>query len=162
MDRTVTSRDGTSLAYTRSGRGPAIVLVSGAMSTGATTAPLAARLAERCEVVVYDRRGRGGSGDTEPYAVAREVEDLGALIGEVGGSAALYGVSSVAHSPWRRRRAAWRGVPGRRYEPPFALSEEDARARQRYTERLTEALRRGARGDAVELFLSLSPDSPPR
>lgn len=62
MDRTVTSRDGTSLAYTRSGRGPAIVLVSGAMSTGATTAPLAARLAERCEVVVYDRRGAAAAG----------------------------------------------------------------------------------------------------
>ncbi|WP_367573832.1 alpha/beta fold hydrolase [Streptomyces griseoaurantiacus] len=157
MDRTVTSRDGTSLAYTRSGRGPAIVLVSGAMSTGATTAPLAARLAERCEVVVYDRRGRGGSGDTEPYAVAREVEDLGALIGEVGGSAALYGVSSGGALALEAAASGLGGVSRVAvYEPPFALSEEDARARERYTERLTEALRRGARGDAVELFLSLT------
>lgn len=157
MDRTVISRDGTSLAYARSGRGPAVVLVSGAMSTGATTAPLAARLADHCEVIVYDRRGRGGSGDTQPYAVAREVEDLGALIGEVGGGAALYGVSSGGALALE---AAASGLPGVTrvavYEPPFTLSEEQAGARRRYTERLTEALRRGAHGDAVELFLSLT------
>jgi pimeloyl-ACP methyl ester carboxylesterase len=157
LNRTVVSRDGTSLAYVRAGSGPAVVLVSGAMSTGATTAPLAARLADHCEVVVYDRRGRGGSGDTAPYAVAREVEDLGALIGEVGGSAALYGVSSGGALALE---AAASGLPGVTevavYEPPFTLSREDAEARRRYTERLTEALGRGAHGDAVELFLTLT------
>ena len=91
---TTVSRDGTRIAYERSGRGPAVVLVSGAMSTGATTAPLAAELSDRFEVVVYDRRGRGESGDTAPYAVEREIEDLAALIGAVGGEASLYGMSS--------------------------------------------------------------------
>jgi pimeloyl-ACP methyl ester carboxylesterase len=157
MDKKVTSSDGTRLAYTRTGRGPAVVLVSGAMSTGATTAPLAARLADRFEVVAYDRRGRGGSGDTAPYAVAREVEDLGALIGAVGGSAALYGISSGGALALQ---AAASGLPGVTrvavYEPPFALSDDGADERARYTARLTEALEQGRRGDAVELFLRLT------
>jgi pimeloyl-ACP methyl ester carboxylesterase len=157
LDKKVTSRDGTSLAYARTGRGPAVVLVSGAMSTGATTAPLAARLADRFEVVVYDRRGRGGSGDTAPYAVAREVEDLEALIGAVGGSAGLYGISSGGALVLE---AAASGLPGVTraavYEPPFTLSRDDAHERERYTARLTEALERGRRGDAVELFLALT------
>jgi pimeloyl-ACP methyl ester carboxylesterase len=157
MDKKVTSSDGTSLAYSRTGRGPAVVLVSGAMSTGATTAPLAARLADRFEVVAYDRRGRGGSGDTAPYAVAREVEDLGALIGAVGGSAALYGISSGGALALE---AAASGLPGVTrvavYEPPFALSDDGADERARYTARLTEALERDRRGDAVELFLALT------
>ena len=94
MEKNTVSRDGTRIAYERTGRGPAVVLVSGAMSTGATTAPLAAALSDRFDVTVYDRRGRGGSGDTAPYAVEREIEDLAALIEAVGGEASLYGMSS--------------------------------------------------------------------
>lgn len=87
MEMTTVSRDGTRIAYERSGQGPAVVLVSGAMSTGATTAPLAAELSGRFDVTVYDRRGRGESGDTAPYAVEREIEDLAALIEALGGEA---------------------------------------------------------------------------
>ena len=94
MDKKTTSRDGTPLAYSVSGRGPVVILVSGAMSTGGTLAPLAERLADRLTAVVYDRRGRGRSGDTAPYAVDREVEDLAALLDAVGGDAGLFGVSS--------------------------------------------------------------------
>ncbi|GAB1327429.1 alpha/beta fold hydrolase [Streptomyces sennicomposti] len=156
MEKKVTSRDGTSLAYTRYGDGPAVVLVSGAMSTGATLAPLAARLADRFDVLVPDRRGRGASGDTAPYAVEREVEDIAALVEAAGGSAALYGVSSGAALVLR---AAASGLPVTRvavYEPPFALSEEEVAERAEYTARLAEALREGRRGDAVALFLSLT------
>ena len=156
MDKNISSRDGTSLAYESAGRGATIVLVSGAMSTGATVAPLAARLAERFRVVVYDRRGRGGSGDTPPYAVEREVEDLAALIEAMGGEAALYGVSSGGALALR---AAASGLPVRQvavYETPYAMSEEDLGERARYTERLTAALGEGRRGDAVELFLRLT------
>ncbi|MYR61079.1 alpha/beta fold hydrolase, partial [Streptomyces sp. SID625] len=96
MDNKTLSRDGTPIAFRRTGSGPVAVLVSGAMSTGATVAPLAAALAPGCTAVVYDRRGRGESGDTPPYAVEREVEDLAAVIDAVGGDAALYGVSSGA------------------------------------------------------------------
>ncbi|WP_432057565.1 alpha/beta fold hydrolase [Streptomyces sp. bgisy022] len=156
MDKNITSRDGTSLAYESAGRGSTIVLVSGAMSTGGTVAPLAAPLSERFRVVVYDRRGRGASGDTPPYAVEREVEDLAALIEELGGAASLYGVSSGGALALR---AAASGLPVRHvavYETPYALSEEHLAERARYTERLTAALDEGRRGDAVELFLRLT------
>lgn len=156
MDKNILSRDGTPLAYETAGRGATVVLVSGAMSTGATVAPLAAPLSERFRVVVYDRRGRGGSGNTEPYAVEREVEDLAALIEELGGEASLYGVSSGGALALR---AAASGLPVRHvavYETPFVLSEEDLRERAEYTEQLTAALAEGRRGDAVELFLRLT------
>ncbi|MFF5159719.1 alpha/beta fold hydrolase [Streptomyces sp. NPDC000348] len=156
MDKNISSRDGTSLAYESAGRGATVVLVSGAMSTGATVAPMAAPLSERFRVVVYDRRGRGGSGDTAPYAVEREVEDLAAVIGAVGGEAALYGVSSGGALALR---AAASGLPVHHvavYETPYAMSEEDLGERARYTERLTAALAEGRRGDAVELFLRLT------
>ncbi|MFC4502017.1 MULTISPECIES: alpha/beta fold hydrolase [Streptomyces] len=156
MDKKTISRDGTELAYARVGQGPAVILVSGAMSTGGTTAPLGDLLADRFTAVRYDRRGRGESGDTAPYAVAREVEDLAALIDAVGGEAALYGMSSGGALALE---AAASGLPVRRvavYEPPFALGEEALRERGEYTARLTEALALGRRGDAVELFLRLT------
>ncbi len=156
MDKNILSRDGTSLAYESAGRGSVVVLVSGAMSTGATVAPLAAPLSERFQVVVYDRRGRGASGDTAPYAVEREVEDLAALIEAVGGRASLYGVSSGGALALR---AAASGLPVRHvavYETPYAMSVEDLAERARYGERLTAALAEGRRGDAVELFLRLT------
>lgn len=156
MDKKTISADGTSLAYASRGEGPPVILVSGAMSTGDTVAPLAEALADRFTAVVYDRRGRGASGDTQPYAVEREVEDLAALIGAVGGEAALYGVSSGGALALR---AAASGLPVRRiavYEVPFAVYEGGAEERAEYTERLTSALEQDRRGDAVELFLRLT------
>ncbi|MFF8402015.1 alpha/beta fold hydrolase [Streptomyces sp. NPDC015684] len=157
MDKKTTSRDGTRLAYEVTGRGPTVILVSGAMSTGGTVAPLAARLADRCTAVVYDRRGRGASGDTAPYAVAREVEDLAALVEAVGGEAALFGVSSGGALVLE---AAASGLPVRQvavYETPFADFLPGGAEREAvYKERLNEALAAGRRGDAVELFLRLT------
>ncbi|AWE52565.1 MULTISPECIES: alpha/beta fold hydrolase [Streptomyces] len=156
MDKKTISADGTSLAYASRGEGPPVILVSGAMSTGDTVAPLAEALADRFTAVVYDRRGRGASGDTRPYAVEREVEDLAALIDAVGGEAALYGVSSGGALALR---AAASGLPVRRiavYEVPFAVYEGGAEERAEYTERLTSALEQDRRGDAVELFLRLT------
>ncbi|MFF4590114.1 alpha/beta fold hydrolase [Streptomyces sp. NPDC001388] len=156
MDKKTISRDGTELAYARAGQGPAVILVSGAMSTGGTVAPLSGLLAHRFTVLWYDRRGRGGSGDTAPFAVEREVEDLAALIEAAGGEASLYGISSGGALVLE---AAGRGLPVRRvavYETPFALDEEEARGRAEYSEHLTEALAQGRRGDAVELFLRLT------
>ncbi|MGI5378378.1 alpha/beta fold hydrolase [Streptomyces sp. CA-251387] len=156
MDKKTISRDGTSIAYESTGQGPAVILVSGAMSTGGTVAPLAVPLSERFRVVVYDRRGRGESGDTKPYAVEREVEDLAALIEAVGGEAALCGVSSGGALVLE---AAASGLPVRQvavYEVPFAVYEGGAKERAEYTARLTEALEQGRRGDAVELFLRLT------
>ncbi|MDT0464077.1 alpha/beta fold hydrolase [Streptomyces gibsoniae] len=156
MDKQTTSRDGTRIAYERTGQGPAVVLVSGAMSTGATVATLGAHLPDRFSAIVYDRRGRGGSGDTEPYAVAREVEDLAALIEAAGGEAWLYGISSGGALALE---AAASGLPVRGvavYEPPFADYGGGQPERAEYTARLGEALGQGRRGDAVELFLGLT------
>lgn len=156
MDKQTISRDGTPLAYQRAGQGPVVVLVSGAMSTGATTAPLANTLSDRFSTVVYDRRGRGASGDTPPYAVEREVEDLAAVIDAVGGDAALYGMSSGGALALR---AAASGLPVRRvavYEPPFDVRPGREKERATYTDDLTRALAEGRRGDAVALFLRVT------
>ena len=95
---TVTSADGTVIAFDRSGTGSAVVLVQGALNSRAdpVMSGLAAGLSRWFTVFSYDRRGRGGSGDTQPYAVEREDEDLAVVIAEAGGSAAVFGGSSGA------------------------------------------------------------------
>lgn len=156
---TVTSQDGTTIAYERAGAGPTLILVHGATQHRAgdrTMRDLAARLAARFTVVQYDRRGRGDSGDTLPFAVAREVEDLAALVDAVGGPAGVYGMSSGAALALEAALA----LPGKigklaLYEPPF---DDDGAARARwraYTGALRELLAEGRRGDAMALFLRL-------
>lgn len=154
MDKKTVSRDGTTIAYERFGDGPTVVLVGGAMCTGATLVPLAQALSDRFAAVTYDRRGRGGSGDTQPFAVAREVEDVAALIEACGGTALLYGISSGGALALE---AAASGLPVRAvavYETPFAVDAGGGEERAAYTERLTELLGQDRHGDAVELFLS--------
>lgn len=121
----VSSADGTSIAYERSGTGPALVLVDGALCTRAfgPARPLAALLADRFTVYAYDRRGRGDSGDRQPYAVQREVDDLRAVIAkaaaDTGGEVNVYGSSSGAGVALE---AAAAGIPMRRlvtYEAPY-------------------------------------------
>ncbi len=97
MNSTVISADGTVIGYTRCGGGDPVVLVDGALNDRSFPGPnpkLAAVLASRFTVFTYDRRGRGESGDTLPYGVEREVEDLRAVIDAAGGSACVYGISS--------------------------------------------------------------------
>jgi len=94
--KTVISKDGTSIAFDQSGRGPALILVAGALCARLSWSgpDLAKLLAPHFTVYNYDRRGRGDSGDTRPYATLREVEDIDALMSEAGGSAFLFGHSS--------------------------------------------------------------------
>ena len=93
MDRDrVTSKDGTGIAFDQSGDGPALILVGGALSDRSAWTPLAKHLAPRLTVYSYDRRGRGDSEDTSPYAVGREVEDIDALIDAAGGSGFVHAV----------------------------------------------------------------------
>jgi pimeloyl-ACP methyl ester carboxylesterase len=93
---TVRSADGTPIAFDRAGDGPVLILVVGALCDRASNGPLAAALAPHFTVYNYDRRGRGASGNTAPYAAEKEIEDLAAVLGAAGGSALVYGHSSGA------------------------------------------------------------------
>src|SRR2546428_10391578 len=96
MSNTVTSKDGTRIAYEKFGHGPAVVIVGGVAGDRSQQAPLAELLAKDFTVLNFDRRGHGESGMTEPYAVEREIEDIDAIIGAAGGSALGYGTSGCA------------------------------------------------------------------
>ncbi|MGW7050945.1 alpha/beta fold hydrolase [Streptomyces sp. NPDC054887] len=158
---TVISRDGTPLARRRRGGGPPLILVGGTLATGGADEPLAALLAASFRVVTYDRRGRGGSGDTLPHAVAREVEDLAALAEEQGGPVSVYGTSSGGALVLE---AAASGVPFERiavYEPPYtAVGPADLAAGASYTARLGKLLAAGDHGAAAELFLAVTGTAP--
>ena len=93
---TVTSKDGTTIAFETTGEGPALVIVGGALSDRNGAATQAGFLAPTFNVITYDRRGRGDSGDTPPYAVEREIDDLQALVEEAGGTSYALGHSSGA------------------------------------------------------------------
>ncbi|SFO99504.1 Alpha/beta hydrolase family protein [Amycolatopsis arida] len=154
----VTSKDGTPIAYERQGSGPAVVLVTGALDDGSENAPLATELAGSFTVFNYARRGRGASGDTPPYAVAREIEDLAALIGAAGGPVRLYGVSTGGALALEAVAA---GLPVDRiavYELPYSLDAPPGHWRD-YVVRLRETLAEGRRGDALELFMRLAGSS---
>lgn len=155
---TVTSKDSTSIAYDRSGTGPAVILVDGALCFRAfgPMGALAELLAPHCTVFAYDRRGRGESGDTAPYAVEREVEDIEALINAAGGSAGVYGISSGAFLALE----ATHRLPAKitklaLYEPPCSLDADAVRRFTEYRTQLDALLAAGRRGDAVSLFMRL-------
>jgi hypothetical protein len=101
--QTVTSKDGTIIAFDKLGQGDPLILVSGALGSRSQFSPLAELLAKRFTVYNYDRRGRGDSGDTQPYAVEREIEDIEAVIDAAGGSAFVYGFPRVQCSRSRPR-----------------------------------------------------------
>jgi pimeloyl-ACP methyl ester carboxylesterase len=152
---TVRSKDGTTIAYERSGGGPPLILVDGALCYRASgpSRPVAAQLAQHFSVYVYDRRGRGDSGDTAPYAVEREVEDLHALVEEAGGSAYACGFSSGAVLALE---AASRGIAIERlalYEPPFIVDDSRAPLPGDYAERLDALLAGDRRGSMLKLFM---------
>ncbi|MFE5483533.1 alpha/beta fold hydrolase [Streptomyces sp. NPDC056527] len=150
----VTSGDGTRIAYERRGEGQPVILVGGALCTAETEAPLADLLAPRFSVVTYDRRGRGGSGDTGPYTVEREIDDLAALADAVGGRVMVHGTSSGGALALA---AAGAGLPIDRlsvYEPPFSAEPGACRTYAAHRRRLTGLLDRGQRAAALELFLA--------
>jgi alpha-beta hydrolase superfamily lysophospholipase len=157
---TVTSKDGTRIAFDRMGGGPPVILVCGGSTDRMANAPLADLLAERLTVLNYDRRGRGDSGDTPPYAVEREVEDIAAVIDAAGGSAALYGTSSGGVLALE---AAASGLPITKlalWEPPFIL-DESRRPPADTARTFHDLVAEGRRGDAVEFFMSKVVGLPP-
>jgi pimeloyl-ACP methyl ester carboxylesterase len=156
---TVTSKDGTTIAFDQSGTGPALILVHGAFMhrvLDPQMAQLAGLLGQHFTVFHYDRRGRGESADKQPYAVQREVEDVEALVDQTGGSAFVYGISSGA--ALAMEAAIKLGNKIRKlamYEPPYYSDEGARRAWQEYRRQLQDALVSGRRGDAAALFLML-------
>lgn len=155
MVATVTSADGTRLAYERLGAGPPVVLLGGMFCDRSTTQPLAELLADRFTVLNPDRRGRGDTVGVEPYAVAREVDDVAALVAAAGGSASVYGHSSGAGLALE---AAAAGVPIDRlvlHEPPYGADDDASRASaRRLAADIEAALAEDRRGDAIACFLA--------
>ena len=152
-----TSRDGTRIAYDRRGSGPALILVDGARGHRAFNphgAALADLLQDAFTVHTYDRRGRGDSGDTAPYAVEREIEDLEALIRAAGGRAHLFGMSSGAVLALD---AAAHGLAVESlvlYEPPFIVDGSRPPLPPDYAVRVGALAADGRRAEAVEYFMT--------
>jgi pimeloyl-ACP methyl ester carboxylesterase len=154
---TVKSRDGTAIAFDREGEGPALIVVDGAMTTRSdrTKPELARLLAKHFTVYCYDRRGRGDSGDTKPYAVEREIEDIEALIDKAGGSSFLYGHSSGACLAMEATlKLADKVEKLAMYEAPYNDDPKAQKAWGEYLKKLTDALSSNRRGDAIALFMA--------
>jgi pimeloyl-ACP methyl ester carboxylesterase len=151
----VISKDGTAIAFEKSGEGPAVIVVGGVLGDRSQQAPLAALLAEHFTVYNYDRRGHGESGDTPPYAGEREFEDLESLINETGESIFVYGTSGCAILSLKA--AAWGLAPRIKklamWEPPFILEGSRPPIPRDYKEQLISLLAAGRRGDMIELFM---------
>ena len=161
---TVRSKDGTIIAYDQAGEGPALILVSGAL--GVRQHPIVSEvvnaLAPHFTVISFDRRGRGDSGDTQPYAVEREVEDIEALIDAAGGRAFLYGMSSGAVLALEATSRLGDKVEKLlMYEPPLIVDDSRPPAPEDYVEQLDEAIAAGRPGDAVAIFMTKAILLPP-
>jgi pimeloyl-ACP methyl ester carboxylesterase len=152
---TAISKDGTRIGFDREGQGPPVLLVDGALCSrdfGPMKA-LSALLAQHFTVYRYDRRGRGESGDTQPWSIDREVEDLAAIVREAGEPVFVYGISSGAVLSLE---AASRGVPIRRlalYEAPFMVDDTRPPLGEDYLPRLKALVAANRRADAVRMFM---------
>jgi pimeloyl-ACP methyl ester carboxylesterase len=152
---TATSADGTTISYETVGDGPPLVLAGGAFNDRRSPSaglPLAELLAGEHAVTCFDRRGRGDSGDTAPYAPEREIEDLAAVVAAVGGRAAVFGHSSGAALALRAAVAGAGVTALVLFEPPFTAPDLGAAGNVELGRRLEDLLAADRRGDAVEAF----------
>ena len=153
--RNVRSSDGTAIAFDQSGQGPVVILVASALSDRSNTTQLAASLSPHFTVINYDRRGRGESGDTKPYAAECEIEDIEALIDEAGGSAFAFGHSSGAVLALEAARLLPSKITKLAvYEPPFVVDDSRPPVPEDFATHAAELVSAGRRGDAVEFFMS--------
>jgi pimeloyl-ACP methyl ester carboxylesterase len=151
----VISKDGTRIAFDRSGEGPELILVTGAIAARSDAASLGASLSPYFTVFAYDRRGRGDSGDTLPYAVEREVEDIQALITEAGGSAFVFGHSSGAILALEAARLPAPSVTKLAvYEPPFLVDDSRPPLPEDFVTHLDELVSAGRRNEAVTYWMT--------
>jgi pimeloyl-ACP methyl ester carboxylesterase len=155
---TVKSQDGATIAYERSGDGPTVILVNGALGDRKLDrrfkmmSGLGKLLSGSYTVINYDRRGRGDSDEGGPFAVEREIDDISALVAGAGGKASLFGFSSGGALALR---AAGAGIGVERvavYEAPFVVDRADRRPPADYGKRLDELIAAGDRNGAVKHF----------
>lgn len=152
---TVTSKDGTKIAYDKMGQGQPIIVVNGALADRTAGHPLAKLLAPKFTVYCFDRRGRGNSSDTQPYSVKKEVEDLEAVIDAAGGSAYLYGSSSGAALALEATLQLGGKVKKLAiYEAPYDSSKASVKPWNEYKVKLAELLAEGKRGEAAVYFMN--------
>ncbi len=155
LPQTVTSKDGTPIAFERYGEGPALLLIGGALSERTAWAPMAKLLAKNFSVFAVDRRGRGDSGDTPPYTVEREIEDIEGLIAEAGGTAFIHGQSSgavlsleaTARYPNRVQKLSL-------YEPPFIIDDSRSPPPANFAEHIDHLLASNRRGEAIGYWMA--------
>jgi pimeloyl-ACP methyl ester carboxylesterase len=154
--RKVLSKDGTAIAFDRLGHGSPVILVDGALCRRGVgpSGQLAELLAQHFTVFTYDRRGRGDSGDTAPYAVEREVEDIAALLSEAGGAAFVWGISSGAVLALEATNRLSGIKKLALYEAPFIVDDSRSTTKDDWA-RIGEAVAANRRSDAVKLFLKL-------
>lgn len=152
---TVTSKDGTTIAFDKTGQGPALILVAGAFSYRKYSGQvkLASLLAKHFTVYNYDRRGRGDSTDTKPYAIEREVEDLKAVIDAAGGSAYVWGLSSGAALALRAAASGLNITKLAVHEPPFVVEVNDRKPPSDFIAHVTDLIAADRRDDAVKYFM---------
>ncbi|HKX73509.1 MAG TPA: alpha/beta hydrolase [Candidatus Saccharimonadales bacterium] len=151
---TVTSKDGTKITYDKLGKGPAIILMGGALVSRSSDSELAQLLASHFTVYNFDRRGRGDSGDTKPYAVEREIEDIDTLITEAGGTVYLYGISSGAALALQATATLGDKVKKLAiYEAPYSEAQGVAEGWRTFRSKLSELLEANKHSEAVELHL---------
>jgi pimeloyl-ACP methyl ester carboxylesterase len=152
---TVTSKDGTTIAYDQTGSGPAVILVGGAFNTRSfgPNGPLTGHLAKHCSVINYDRRGRGESGDTAPYTVEREIEDLASLITAAGGRAGVYGISSGAALALEAAQHGLGITKLALFEAPYIVDASRPPVPADYQEHLRDLIAAERRGEAVTYFM---------
>ncbi len=148
------SKDGTRIAYEKSGNGPLLILVDGALCSRAfgPMPKLAQLLTGNFTVITYDRRGRNESSDTQPYAAEREVEDIEALINANGGSAFVTGFSSGAALSLAAAAQGANITKLALYEPPFMV-DKDQQPPTDSLQQLQAMIAEDRRGDAVKFFL---------
>jgi alpha-beta hydrolase superfamily lysophospholipase len=150
----VISADGTRIDYDQSGSGPTVVLIGAGPTDRNSNAELAGLLSASCTVINYDRRGRGKSGDTTPYSVDREVEDLLAIADVGGGEVGLFGTSGGAFLAFRAVAAGMRCTRIAAWEPPYIIEGSRPPVPADYAEQQANLAKRGDPGAMVDLFLT--------
>ncbi|WP_309103392.1 alpha/beta fold hydrolase [Microbacterium sp.] len=153
--QTLTSADGTTIAYQQAGAGPAIIIISNVAEDHTAVAGLSTALSEHFTVISFDRRGRGESGDPQPYDPARELEDIAALVEVAGGSAALTSGSGGCAIALDAATALGDKVIGvYLYDPPFFVDDSRPPAPADYVEHVEELVGSGRRSEAVEYVMT--------